>query len=158
MPEASCDTVASLWNYAVALHTLPDMEAAMLPLQDEAGLDIPELLWMCWLERCAEHAIDMQALASIRTFRLRYTEPLRAMRRDLKALATQAPRLVPMRSAIKKAELESERESLHRLAEIERQPGAPSQTSWQQWHGELSSVHSDLIRKIRHQGRQINLE
>nr|WP_281172186.1 TIGR02444 family protein [Carnimonas nigrificans] len=150
--------VRSLWTFAVALHALPGQESGMLNLQDEAGMDIPELLFYCWLERRHEHLTAPSQLEEIRRWQARFTAPLRSMRRELKPLLEHDPQLADMRNAIKKAELESEREVLRRLALLERGDGAPSEDAWQTWHGKISPPHAAIVLKVRQAAQRIALE
>lgn len=130
----------------------------MLELQDEAGIDIPELLFYCWLERRHEHLTAPAQLEVIRHWQARFTIPLRSMRRELKPLLEHDPQLANMRNAIKKAELESEREVLRSLALLERNEGAPSEQAWQAWHGKKSAHHSAIVLKVRQAAQRIVLE
>ncbi|WP_435639736.1 TIGR02444 family protein [Carnimonas bestiolae] len=148
----------SLWTFAVALHALPGQEQQMLELQDNAGIDIPELLFYCWLERRHEHLRTPAQLEEIRRWQQRFTVPLRLMRRELKPLLERSPPLATMRNAIKSAELESERETLRRLALLERDENAPSEQAWQLWHGKITAHHGAIILKVRQAAQRITLE
>ncbi|GHE21016.1 TIGR02444 family protein [Halomonas urumqiensis] len=108
-----------LWDFAVAFYGQPDIEAACLTLQDEAGVDVCELLWHCWL---MWHGLTLttstEALSSIGTWQREVTVPLRQLRRQLKAQANTNDRVAKLRETLKQAELQAERETLARLENL----------------------------------------
>ncbi|MYL23559.1 TIGR02444 family protein [Halomonas alkaliantarctica] len=110
-----------LWDFALDFYTRPGVEHACLCLQDEAKVDVCELLLHAWLfhhGRKAEHA----ALVLERRTRVRWqqeiTGVLRQLRRELKGAAQASEGVAELRATIKRAELLAERENLQR---------------WQQW-------------------------
>lgn len=131
-----------LWDYALSLYALPgevgsagnpqptpDMMSTCLLLQDEAGLDVCELLWIHWL---SAHGIALAAsptrlLEDVRDWQGWMTGMLRERRRQLKQElttlpATQAPaavqRLERLYQQLKACELSAEQETLAQLEEL----------------------------------------
>jgi len=106
-----------LWDFALTLYAKPGVEAACLTVQEEAGLDVCELLFHCWLYSCGLEA-KPAALARQREQRCfwqhRVTAVLRELRRDLKASAAERESVAALRETIKQAELMAERENLQR--------------------------------------------
>ncbi|MFY0992755.1 TIGR02444 family protein [Halomonas sp. C05BenzN] len=105
-----------LWDFALAFYARDGVEAACLHLQDDAGLDVCELLWHCWLYH---HGLgppdDPDGMAGIRRWQREVTVPLRHLRRSLKAEAGARTGVAELRRTLKQAELEAERETLARL-------------------------------------------
>ncbi|MFC0337800.1 TIGR02444 family protein [Kushneria avicenniae] len=146
-----------LWPWALALYDRPGATRALLTLQDDAGLDVCELLWGLWLLAHGRTPIaEIDALlAPVRHWQQCHTQPLRRLRRDLKARAIEQPWLEPMRTHIKKAELESERETLRQLEALglsasSRSPGhAAIDTGLEPLTGQLAPRHQRLISSLR---------
>lgn len=114
------DDSTQLWAYALSLYGRHGVAEACLTLQDEAGADVCELLWACWLfQRGLRPAEDVEVhLVEVRGWQARYTRPLRAQRRELKPLAVHDENVAQLRETIKQAELLAEREALARLARL----------------------------------------
>ncbi|MDN3525109.1 TIGR02444 family protein [Halomonas sabkhae] len=108
----------SLWDFALALYARDGVESACLTLQDEAGVEVTELLWRCWLYRHDLQAGDIPA--ALREWQRTVITPLRQMRRDLKAEAEAQPSVSTLRQRIKQAELDAEQECLRRLESASR--------------------------------------
>jgi uncharacterized protein (TIGR02444 family) len=110
-----------LWDFARDFYTRPEVEAACLCLQDEAKVDVCELLLHAWLY-CHGLEAEPHALADERRARMRWqqevTGVLRDLRRVLKGQAQTNNGVAKLRATIKEAELLAERENLQR---------------WQQW-------------------------
>ncbi|MGQ4877755.1 TIGR02444 family protein [Billgrantia sp. LNSP4103-1] len=108
-----------LWDFALSFYRRPGVEAACLLLQDEAEVDVCELLWHCWLYR---HGLTVgeepAGLAAIRHWQRDVTLPLRGLRRRLKAEAAQDAGIAEVRRQIQLAELAAERETLARLQRL----------------------------------------
>ncbi|EHJ94391.1 hypothetical protein KUC_1349 [Vreelandella boliviensis LC1] len=125
-----------LWDFALALYARPGVEAACLTLQEDAGLDICEALFHCWLYSCGLEAMPA-AVASQREQRRLWqchvTEVLRGLRRDLKASASESESVAALRETIKQAELMAERENLQR---------------WQAWVWESTSAEQRVVNVI----------
>lgn len=115
----------SLWDFALDFYARPGVEQACLLLQDEAGLDVCELLWHCWLYR---HGLALAhepgGLAAIRRWQREVTEPLRSLRRALKTPAQHSPGVAEVRRHLKRAELEAEHQTLTRLQALTGQEPA----------------------------------
>ncbi|WP_027947802.1 TIGR02444 family protein [Litchfieldella anticariensis] len=109
-------TADSLWNFALALYGRAGVEAACLQLQDEAGVDVCELLWHCWLYHHGLMVIsEPKGLEEVRRWQRGVTEPLRQLRRTLKTEAQERQEIADVRYHLKRAELAAERETLERL-------------------------------------------
>ncbi len=116
-----------LWEFALALYARPGVEAACLRLQDEAGVDVCELLWRCWLLRHGARpspALEA-ALPAVLAWQQEVTVPLRALRRRLKAEAATAGGVAELRETLKRAELQAEGETLSRLERLATSEGFP---------------------------------
>ncbi len=124
-----------LWDFAIALYAKPGVEEACLSLQEEAGLDVCEVLFHCWL-----YASGLEATPSAlahqreqrRLWQCQVTEVLRGLRRDLKAAAASNDSVKALRESIKQAELMAERENLQR---------------WQTWACEAQN-HEQRVANI----------
>ena len=114
------DDSTQLWAYALSLYGRRGVADACLTLQDEAGADVCELLWACWLfQRGLRPSEDIAThLTEVRNWQARYTRPLRAQRRELKLAAAHDATLARLRETLKQAELLAEREALNRLARL----------------------------------------
>jgi uncharacterized protein (TIGR02444 family) len=107
---------APLWEFALALYGRDGVEAACLILQDEAGIDVCELLWHCWLHH---HGLACDAsLEPVHRWQRRVTVPLRRLRRDLKPEAQQSESVAALRRTLQQAELQAERETLSCLERL----------------------------------------
>lgn len=107
----------ALWRYACAYYADPDIAMACLDLQERAGADVCELLWLGWLDHIGL-APDINvgdALAPVRDHQARHTCRLRAKRRALKPLARPGSPLGEWREHLKRAELAAERAALDQL-------------------------------------------
>ncbi len=114
-----------LWTFALAVYDTPGIPDACLALQDEAGVDVPLLLFAAWAARRGQ-TVDTSWLAAqesrIADWRDRTVRPLRAIRRAMKGAQPPDPRLTgaaeALRTRIKDAELEAERLELKALASV----------------------------------------
>ncbi|WP_280547098.1 MULTISPECIES: TIGR02444 family protein [unclassified Halomonas] len=107
---------APLWEFALALYGRDGVEAACLVLQDEAGVDVCELLWHCWLY---QHGLACDACPDpVRRWQRRVTIPLRRLRRELKPEAQESESVAALRRTLQQAELQAEREALSRLERL----------------------------------------
>lgn len=148
----------SLWRFAGALYAQPGVDEACLRLQDEAGLDVCELLWLCWLERSGRAPGMLEELEQVRAWQRHYTWALRRLRRELKPVCATLPRLAALRETIKRAELEAEHETLRRLAELAQRDQPAGDADFERWHGNLSSSHAVLVARTRRAGALVPLE
>lgn len=108
-----------LWDFALVLYGRAGVEHACLTLQDDAGVDVCELLWHCWLYHAGVMLQGEPAgLAEVRRWQAEVTRPLRRLRRTLKDEATRRPGVAKLRQTLKHAELEAERDTLARLEQL----------------------------------------
>lgn len=128
---------APLWDFALMFYARPGVEQACLVLQDQAGVDVCELLFHRWLYEYGLEA-QLEALVSLRKERhgwqQRVTEPLRGLRRDLKPQASHSEAIATLRKTIQQAELQAECENLQR---------------WQQWAWHISGQNQGLENSDR---------
>lgn len=80
---------SAFWTYSLDLYGRDGVEATCLSLQDRKGLDVNLLLWALWLGSLGI-ALDRRQAAeaemAIAGFRADVVQPLRTIRRHLKAL------------------------------------------------------------------------
>ncbi len=112
-----------LWDFALALYARPGAEAACLHLQDDAGVEVIELLWRLWLFRHGLAAGPMPE--TVARWQAEVTAPLRRLRRALKGEAAERESVAALRRRLKAAELDAEREALARLEAHSRQGASP---------------------------------
>ncbi len=127
-----------LWEFALALYSQPGVESACLALQDQARVDVCELLWRCWLlhHGSLPGPTAEKGLAEVLRWQREVTVPLRRLRRRLKPQASIRPGVAGLRETLKHAELQAERETLDQL---ERLALTDSSTA-------LTSAPSDGVR------------
>ena len=105
----------SFWDYSLAVYRRPGVSEACLRLQDDAGVDVNLLLYVCWLATVRDAALDeagvRDAIALTEGWRDRVVRPLRDVRRWMKGGAEGMPAesVEALRSEVKKIELKSER-------------------------------------------------
>ncbi|QNI04505.1 TIGR02444 family protein [Halomonas sp. SH5A2] len=106
-----------LWDFALTFYSCPGVEQACLTLQDDADVDVCELLFHGWLYVHGLEALP-ESLAALRPTRRDWqagvTEVLRGLRRDLKHHDASSETVSALRERIKQAELLAERENLQR--------------------------------------------
>ena len=106
-----------LWDFALSLYSQPGVEAVCLVLQDEAEVDVCELLFHCWLYTNGLEAVPAaleREREQRRFWQCQVTEVLRRLRQDLKPMAASSEPVAALRETIKQAELMAERENLQR--------------------------------------------
>ncbi len=102
------------WNFSVSLYAQPHVATACITLQDTAGVNVNVLLVALWATKITGRAIltseISEAERKISTWHKKVVEPLRQIRRDLKAdLHLSDPiHIESLRSQVKKAELDAE--------------------------------------------------
>jgi len=107
---------APLWEFALCLYARHGVEAACLLLQEEADVDVCELLWLCWLH---SHGLTCdEPTDPIRRWQREVTIPLRRLRRALKAEAERRESVAVLRRTLQEAELQAEREALSCLEQL----------------------------------------
>ena len=115
-------TPASLWSFALAFYAKPEVEAALLELQDAYGQSPPYLIWRLWLAQRGI-AADPEALRVAAELTRAWEEaavaPLRRLRRRLKSpiVPARGRRQERLRGGVKSLELEAERMLLQMLEE-----------------------------------------
>lgn len=106
-----------LWDFALTFYSRPGVEQACLTLQDDAGVDVCELLFHGWLYVHGLEALPESLVAlrqARRDWQTEVTEVLRGLRRDLKHHDAPSETVSALRERIKQAELLAERENLQR--------------------------------------------
>jgi uncharacterized protein (TIGR02444 family) len=105
---------SAFWNFSLEFYARPRAAGACLELQDSAGVDVNLLLYLLFLANhlrtvCRDDVARLDELVA--TWRERTVLPLRALRRELKTGIAPIPVIdsEPLRSAIKRDELEAER-------------------------------------------------
>jgi uncharacterized protein (TIGR02444 family) len=107
-----------LWPFALGFYARPGVAAALIALQDNAGVDVDLVLFAMWLGLSGGGRLDAPGLAAaagaVRPIRTLVIEPLRALRRDLKSAADAD--VQRLRERIKALEVDAEKAALDRLA------------------------------------------
>ncbi len=111
----------SLWDFSIAVYARPGVAPACLALQDRRGVDVNVLLLCCWAGASGRllSKLDLAAaLVAVREWRDEVVQPLRALRRRLKAGVAGIPtdQAEAMRRRVADLELEAERIAQMRLA------------------------------------------
>jgi len=135
------------WNFSLKLYGRPGVAPACLALQDGLGLDVNLLLFCCWhgrANRKLEAADLKRAMAAVAGWQRDVIQPLRAVRRRLKAgvppiSATESEAL---RRKVNDLELEGERIA---QAALEALPAPPT--------GRRSAVEANLALYLTLMGR-----
>jgi uncharacterized protein (TIGR02444 family) len=108
----------ALWRFSLAFYVRPGVAEALIALQDRAGCDVNVILFALWRGLVhghrLEHAELMAAEAAVASLRRAVIEPLRRMRRGLKADSN--PDVQALRRRIAALELVAERRAQSRLA------------------------------------------
>jgi uncharacterized protein (TIGR02444 family) len=115
----------SLWEFSLRLYAAEPVARACLALQDRHGVDVNLLLYALWRGAC--HGARMEAAEFVRVraqteaWRTQVVQPLRTVRRALKAAELDAfhSGASALRARVKSIELEAERleqEYLQQLA------------------------------------------
>ena len=104
----------NFWNFSLQLYGKPGVGQACVALQDGLGLDVNLLLFCCWHGR-ENRALSEQdirrAMAAAEPWQREVVQPLRAVRRRLKAGVPPVPALESeaLRRKVNDLELEGER-------------------------------------------------
>lgn len=124
--ENTSGTAEALWRFALALYARPNVAAALLSLQDRAGLNVNLMLFALWLGAVQHRRLDPAALAiatvTIAPLGEPIVEPLRALRRQMPASGD----IRALRRRVAALELAAERAVLARLAGVTGSVGAVS--------------------------------
>jgi len=121
-----------LWDFALRVYGSNGVAEACLTLQDRHGLDVPVLLYCCWVGCIGQELDDAglaRALRCSEPWAEQIVRPLRRVRRWLKEsdrlnASSPAAEQESLRSAIKAAELEAERLQLRMLEAMTDPSGA----------------------------------
>jgi len=121
------------WDWSLAVYARPGVAAALLRLQDEQGLDVNLLLFCIWAAAAGPGGLRRDEVAAARaavaSWRSSLLLPLRALRRACAPgrHALPAARLLQVRQALQRAELDAEHAAqLHIAASLGRTgPAAP---------------------------------
>jgi uncharacterized protein (TIGR02444 family) len=109
--NASSGRQNEFWDYSLHIYARPQVAAACLKLQDEAGADVNILLLCLWLASKKAPPLSPDFLKSIdqtiSPWRNQVILPLRQARRNLAGFAA-SPENLRLKSQILKAELEAE--------------------------------------------------
>jgi uncharacterized protein (TIGR02444 family) len=111
----SSDRANDFWDFSLRVYRQPGVADACIRLQDRCKADVNLLLYLCWLGQQQAQPLDAAEVDAIvretADWREGVVRPLRAVRRRMKeAFRIVPPELSePLRSDIKRAELESER-------------------------------------------------
>ena len=111
--------VMGLWDFSVAHYARPGVAQACIQVQDSWGGNTTLLLFACWLEmqqiELRTERLDT-ALGVVQEWDIRYVQPLRELRRQMKTEFTdRLEEVEQVRHHIKKAELYAERKELEWL-------------------------------------------
>ena len=106
--------VSTFWQFSLRFYRRPEIPPLCIALQDEQGIDINLLFFILHLSFNQRQLTteDVQRIdASIRDWRMKVVQPLRALRRELKPgiAPIAAQHSEALRNAIKRDELQAER-------------------------------------------------
>ena len=147
----------ALWDYVCEVYSKPDVEAACLQLQDDFGINIPLLLFCCWLSQ--QYCIDKQEIAdALLTLCKSWTDncirPLRETRQRMKTAASLSAlsQWQDMREDIKSLELMAERQLLEMLEE--------HAVDKQQYiiHNDSTTDEQAVIDRLSHNMKRLSLQ
>ena len=117
-PASAPAVGAAFWRFSLALYARPGVAEGLLRLQDSAGRNVNLVLYVLWLGAVWGRRIDAAELAvaaaAIGPLHDGGVEPLRRLRRDLKAVPAGDVRA--LRQRVLQLELAAERLVQHRLA------------------------------------------
>ena len=106
--------MADFWNFSLGLYGRPGVAPACIALQDGFGLDVNLLLFCCWHgqanRRLGEEDLR-RAIGAAEAWQREVVQPLRAVRRRLKAGVAPIPAVESeaLRRKVNDLELEGER-------------------------------------------------
>ena len=112
------DAAAGLWEFSLDFYARPGVSAALIELQDRAGLDVNLILFALWHGLSGRGRLDDERLAvadqAVRAIQTEIVTPLRALRRRLRT--DPDADIQHLREAIKALELDAEKIAQARLA------------------------------------------
>lgn len=113
-----------LWDFSLAFYARPEVAAALVALQDRAGLEVNLILFALWHGLSGRGRLGAEEIAAaeraLRPLAREIIEPLRALRRRLKP--EPDPAVQRLREGIKGLELDAERIAQQRLAALAGPP------------------------------------
>ena len=116
--RAAAESGEAFWRFSLALYARPGVAPALIALQDRAGHDVNLILFALWSGAVHGARLDAGALtgaeAAVADLRRETVEPLRGLRRRLKA--EPAADAQALRNKILGLELAAERRVQQRLA------------------------------------------
>jgi len=106
--------MADFWNFSLGLYGRPGVAQACIALQDGFGLDVNLLLFCCWHGQANRRLTDedlRRAMSAAEAWQREVVQPLRAVRRRLKAgvAPISAAECEALRRKVNDLELEAER-------------------------------------------------
>jgi len=109
---------AAFWRFSLAFYGRAGVTAALIQLQDRAGMDVNLLLFAVWRGAVHGHRLSETELraaeAAVAPLRREIVKPARGLRRGLKAAAD--PDIQALRRRVAVFELAAERAAQSRLA------------------------------------------
>ena len=122
--ERNGSTGEALWRFSAVFDGRPGVAEALIALQDRAGQDVNLILFALWRGMAHGHRLDdgelSAAEAAIAPLRRDVIEPLRELRRGLKAQGD--PDIQALRHRVGALELAAERRAQSRLAATVGEP------------------------------------
>jgi uncharacterized protein (TIGR02444 family) len=117
------------WDFVLRLYGADGVEPACLALQDEHGQCVPLLLWRAWTlaeDRPVDEDLLASAISIARAWHADVIEPIRAVRRRLKAPLPPVDddARLKFRQDISRRELTAERLLIDTLEALTGHPGA----------------------------------
>jgi uncharacterized protein (TIGR02444 family) len=146
---------SDLWSFSLTTYARPGVEQACLQLQS-AGVNVCLLLCGAWLGHRGV-ACDEQRLQQLRSVATSWdidvVRPLRTLRTQWKAAATQDADLQTLREQVKALELEAERHLLLRLESAAQSWPQNAETDLAAWlegaAAEAAHLHRDALHQLR---------
>ncbi|WP_085716253.1 TIGR02444 family protein [Pseudomonas sp. B28(2017)] len=146
---------SDLWSFSLTAYARPGVEQACLQLQS-AGVNVCLLLCGAWLGQRGV-ACDEQRLQQLRSVAVAWdanvVRPLRALRTQWKAEATEDADLHTLREQVKALELEAERHLLLRLERAAQSWPQGAETDLAAWlegaAAEAAHLHRDALHQLR---------
>lgn len=139
-----------LRTFAIRVYSAPAVARACLALQDEAGVDVPLLLFCGWYAVQAGE-IDDKTFAAAKTIAQELGEqliyPLRNTRRWMKNRREDQP-WIELREAIKASELQAELLLLEQLQSCLARPETETETEKSRAEPELTRSEAEIRKNL----------
>jgi len=146
---------SDLWSFSLTTYARPGVEPACLQLQS-AGMNVCLLLCGSWLGQrgVACNAQRLQRLRAVaQPWDADVVQPLRALRMQWKAVASEDAELKKLREQVKALELEAERHLLLRLERSAQSWPQGEATDLTAWLEGVAAGAANLDRDALHQLR-----